>query len=79
MSWTSKVIRLHTANLLQLLKFRRDDSRARNGFMAASLHLQGKPKFQMKVMDVAHSPAPHNAANIRAKFGEVLSVWNERT
>ena len=58
-------------NLLQLLTFKRQDS-------AASLHLQRKPEFQTKVMDVAHLPTPHNAANIRAKFGEVLSVWKER-
>ena len=50
-------------------------SRARKGFMAVSLHLQRKREFQTKVMDVAHLPTPHNAANIRAKFGEVLSVY----
>ena len=43
--------------------------------MAVSLHLQRKREFQTKVMDVAHLPTPHNAANIRAKFGEVLSVY----
>ena len=68
---TSGWKRVCKKNVRAKLTFRRQDS-------AASLHLQRKPEFQTKVMDVAHLPTPHNAANIRAKFGEVLSVWKER-
>ena len=50
-------------------------SRARKGFMAVSLHLQTKHSSQTKVMDVAHIPTPHTAANVRAKFGQILGSY----
>lgn len=46
---------------------------ARKGYMAVSLHYQTENRFITKVLDVAHAPAPHTAANIKKLFQDVLS------
>lgn len=50
-------------------------SRARRGFMAVTLHLHNKQKFETKVMDLAYTPSPHTAANIRSQFINILGQY----
>lgn len=50
-------------------------SRARQGFLAITMHVQTPKEFQTKLLDIAHIPSPHTAENIKRKYEEVLADY----